>query len=493
MAKGQAGLVAANLQRLTGKKFELKIFKTQGDLQTDKPLWQMEGKDFFTKELDIALRQKEVDLVVHSYKDLSCERPSDFTLAAITERYHAQDILLINKNIVGTLPSMKEVIIGTSSPRRSVNLEDSLSSFLPGGPPVKTLPIRGNVPTRMEKMIKGDFHGIVLALAGLARLAQIEKSRPILQKLLASVDFMILPESVFPGAAAQGALALECLKDRDDLKQLLSVLNHSDTQQEVSREREAFTRYGGGCHLAVGITVKKIGNHFLHIHKGLWQERPIIKKWLESPGNPPNPSPPGFIGLPVEKMKDQRFLGDYLIKKIPLTNPSPLLKGNYLVASSYGIDAANKISPGGGLWASGVTTMKKLAGIGLWVHGSADSLGEKEIIRQKNGPLLDILLGKHPWRVLSHDKANSYLGEVIGTYRREIKKTDSSYTKKIKKIKSFYWTSFYQYERFTYVFPFIKKADHYCGLGKTRESFTKSNIQVTPLSGIEEFKRKIYE
>ena len=358
LATGQAGQVADHLHKLTGDHFDLKIIKTQGDLQTEKPLWQMEGKDFFTKELDIALRQEEVDMVVHSCKDLACERPSDLVLAAITERYHAQDILLIKKEVVANLPSFKQITIGTSSPRRAVNLADSLSSVLPGHPLVKTIPIRGNVPTRIEKMLAGDYHGIVLALAGLARLAQGEKSRPLLQKLLRPLSFMILPESLFPGAAAQGALALECLKKRKDLQKLLSPLNHSRTVSEVTREREAFARYGGGCHLAVGIAVKEIKGHFLHIHKGVLKEKEIVKTWLESPVKKPPLLAPGFIGLPPQNMKDRRFLYDCLIRKIPLDKEYSLSKGNYLIASSYGIPAAKKIKAGGGLWASGTQTMK---------------------------------------------------------------------------------------------------------------------------------------
>ncbi|MCY4524829.1 MAG: hydroxymethylbilane synthase, partial [Halobacteriovoraceae bacterium] len=459
LARGQAGLVARELKKLTGMDFDLKTIKTQGDLQTDKPLWQMEGRDFFSKELDSALRNEQVDLVVHSCKDLSWQRPSDFVLAAITERHYSPDILLVKKEVAANISSFKKITIGTSSLRRTANLKDSLSAFLPGHPEVNAVPIRGNVPTRIEKIHKGDYQGIVLALAGLARLAEVEESRPVIEKLLASLDFMIMPESLFPGAAAQGALALECLKKRKDLQKILSLLNHSDTRKEVDKEREALAGYGGRCHLAVGITVKKIREHFLHIHKGIWNEKKIYKKWLESPGKI-SLSSPGFIGIPQKRMTDERFYYDFLLEKIPLDDVYTSREGNFFVASPYGIPALKTIFKKGIIWTSGVSTMKKLVNEGLWVHGSVDSLGDKEIIEKKDSAVFRMLLGERPWKVLTCDSVDSSLGEVIGTYRRTIREPAGDRRDMMKRIKSFYWTSFYQYERYREFFPFIEEARH---------------------------------
>lgn len=106
-------------------KFQIKTIKTQGDVVTNKPLWQLEGKDFFTKELDDALNLKEVDFVVHSCKDLSTERPNNIKLAAITQRTFPNDVLLITKEKLAQIQNKKltNIIIGTSSPRRHYLLE----------------------------------------------------------------------------------------------------------------------------------------------------------------------------------------------------------------------------------------------------------------------------------------------------------------------------------------------------------------------------------
>src|SRR5665648_163419 len=103
LAVTQSTLIKNECERISGEKFELVTIKTQGDLITNKPLWQLEGKDFFTKELDESLLNGDVDFVIHSYKDLGSERPQGIKLAAITERKFAHDILLIDQQTIDDL------------------------------------------------------------------------------------------------------------------------------------------------------------------------------------------------------------------------------------------------------------------------------------------------------------------------------------------------------------------------------------------------------
>ncbi len=121
LALTQCTQVKNELERITGDIFELEIIKTQGDLITNAPLWQLDGKDFFTRELDHALIEGRVDLVVHSYKDLGSVRPDEIQIAAITKRSYAHDVMLIKKETVLKLNEMKIFKIGTSSPRRMTN------------------------------------------------------------------------------------------------------------------------------------------------------------------------------------------------------------------------------------------------------------------------------------------------------------------------------------------------------------------------------------
>ena len=249
LALAQTNLVKRKLESLTGDHFELVEMSTAGDQDTSKPLWQMDGKDFFTKELDKALLEKEVDLCVHSYKDLGHIRPPGIFLAGIGKRDFIHDILLIKKKTVQQLQKYDfqgTFRVGTSSPRRIQNISSSLLELLPTKVeiPLECVNLRGNIVTRMNKLLANQYDAIILAFAGLERLAQDQEGLQTLKNFIHELDYMILPLEKFPAAAAQGALAIECLESRDDhgeLHQKIALLKHSDTIKEIERERKAFS------------------------------------------------------------------------------------------------------------------------------------------------------------------------------------------------------------------------------------------------------------
>ncbi len=520
LALTQADQTRRQLEELTGYQYELKVIKTQGDLNQKVPLWQLEGQNFFTKELDEALKTKAVDLVIHSHKDLGSQRPPELTLAAITKRQFGHDVLLVKKELIQNWSNLKVFKVGTSSPRRMHNLKTYLKDYLPlhSAPvEVQTEPLRGNVNTRIEKLRKGEYHGIVLALAGLERLALGKESRPKLEELLKGLNFMVLPQSTFPAAASQGALAIECLKERNDNNELLSALNKihdSETSSEIQRERKAFNEYGGGCHLAVGIHVKKIVGGFIHTHQGHSEKEGIVEKqFFERESNLPK-LPKGksiFVGLPIDKvqnkfksekdweLKGSKILFDQIIQKKPQTLSenfeAELNKGHFYITSDYCTKALEGISNPCSLWASGSKTMKKLAQNGYWVNGTADSFGENEILSLKKSHTIQLLLGvsdkntiDHPWWVLTNDQAKSLIGRSIPAYTRIVQDSPEDYEKEIQNAQVFYWTSYFQYEKYKERFPFIRDRIHCCGLGKTLENFKKTNTIVTPFAHMDDFK-----
>jgi hydroxymethylbilane synthase len=491
LALTQCGQVKDQLEILTGDTFELVVIKTQGDIQTSQPLWQMEGNNFFTKELDEALLKGEVDLVVHSYKDLGSIRPEGITLAAVTKRSFAHDILLIKKETIPTIKNRLELIIGTSSPRRMVNLEKNLAEFLPKGKNavIKTKMLRGNINTRIQKLRDGDYDAIVLALPGIERLAHTDSSLIELKKLLDGIDFMILPQSVFTSSASQGALAIETKLNRDDggiLQKKLGFMIDSKTQEEVARERKAFNGYGGGCHLAVGINVRKLalekGEFFLHNHQGELDGERVDIFELEGRILPAFlTTPKVFLGTPTN---------DQLIIK---NNLSVMLdQGLHLyVTSKYCIDAISGSNPSS-IWAAGTKTLKDLATLGYWVNGCADAIGDEEIQNLRSSAAASVMIDtKAQLIVLSNDEAKSMLteAEVIACYKREIN-TDISeeFKAEILKTEAFYWMSYFQYCAYLYHFPEIKSKFHACGVGKTYDQFKTNNIEVYPMAGTEEFK-----
>ena len=506
LALTQCTQVRNELERITGDIFELEIIKTQGDLITNAPLWQLDGKDFFTRELDHALIEGRVDLVVHSYKDLGSVRPDEIQIAAITKRSYAHDVMLIKKETVLKLNEMKIFKIGTSSPRRMTNLKNHFKNYLPGNcvEEIETVILRGNVNTRVQKLRDGEFDAVVLALPGLERLASSEKSKLELEKLIEGLTFMVLPQTEFPSAAAQGALAIECLKMRSDNGELLaklSKMNDAITREEVSRERKAFAEYGGGCHLAVGIHVEKRGDFFCHFHRGFHEQTNIHLQTLEDPNNLralPEflTAPKVFIGLSDKKKEKYKIeypnlTFDKLVNKHVI--PAKTFFGDHLyITSKYCFHALDSINKNNDfkkfVFAAGTKTMRDLAQLGFWVHGTSDSLGEEELKRLRDSKFLNMFYGEQvALEILSHDKSSSTLADVTPVYTHLLNDLNEDYKNDLLKCEIFYWTSFTQYTFFVNLIPELKNKFHACGIGKTYHQLKKENVKVLPFLSMKEF------
>ncbi len=485
LAVTQSTITKNLLEQKTGKSFTIKTIKTQGDVQTDKPLWQYDGKDFFTKELDEALLKKEIDLVIHSYKDLGSIRPQGITLAAITQRSFSHDILLIKEKTIEKFNELEDFVVGTSSPRRITNIESSLKDYLPANEKlsVRCEMLRGNVNTRIQKLQDDKYHAIVLAFAGLERLCQLNESKAKLKELLKGLNFMILPQSQFPSAASQGALGIECLESNQELIQILSHIHDAETAETVQIERELFQSFGGGCHLAVGIHAKKFQKEHFICLKGEHEENKIQKRYLThqkledmfqhiSQQNV-------FIGLSAQKMQNKKnFVYDELLHKKALS--FKLEKGICsFVTSTYSCE--NYDNPSGYTFSSGNKTWKTLAKKKIWVNGSSDSFGHQQILDFKQSSLLDLFFQKKKWNVLSHKDSQSDVGEIIESYQRVVGSASEEFLQKLSQVKVFFWTSFYQYSLYQSHIKDLEGVIHCCGAGKTLEQFVQNKIEVIPI------------
>ena len=229
LALKQAEHVRALLAALhPGATVELLGLTTQGDRVQDRSLAEIGGKGLFIKELELALADGRAELAVHSLKDVPMDMPDGFTLPAISEREDPRDAFVSNRYLdLAGLPGGAR--IGTSSLRREAQLRER-------DPLLSIEPLRGNVNTRLAKLDRGEYDAIILAAAGLKRLG-----------LAARITSLLDPEECLP-AVGQGALALECRSDRDDVIDALRPLADRDTTLATTAERAFARALSGTCH-----------------------------------------------------------------------------------------------------------------------------------------------------------------------------------------------------------------------------------------------------
>lgn len=238
LALWQANHVKRQLEEL-GCSVEITVIKTQGDAIQHLSFDKLEGKGFFTKEIEQALLDKSVDLAVHSHKDLETTPPEGLIIAAVSEREDPADLLLISPKAIdeNKVWGLKEnAVVGTSSARRK-------SQVLRFRDDVEILDLRGNVPTRIQKLRDEQYDAILLAKAGVDRL-QIDLSEFVVIRL---------DPSEFVPAPAQGVLALQIREDDKQLKEVLSKMNHTEVQERIAVERKVLNLMQGGCQLPLGV------------------------------------------------------------------------------------------------------------------------------------------------------------------------------------------------------------------------------------------------
>jgi hydroxymethylbilane synthase len=232
LALWQAEWVKAELEKkYPGMAVSLTKIKTTGDKILDVPLAQVGGKGLFVKEIEEAMLEGEIDIAVHSMKDVPTFFPDGLHLSCITKREDPRDALLTRNNVTfNNLP--KGAKVGTSSLRRQAQLMNVRPDFV-------IQQLRGNVDTRLRKLKEGQFDAIILAAAGVKRLG-----------LAANVSDYIDPEISLP-AIGQGALGIECRVDDRELNDLIAFFNHADTRTCVTGERALLRRLEGGCQVPI--------------------------------------------------------------------------------------------------------------------------------------------------------------------------------------------------------------------------------------------------
>ncbi len=385
LAQKQAYMVKALLEE-KGHSVELYLKPSFGDLNLDIDLSKTEEKGVFTSDFTKLLHDKKVDCVVHSWKDLPIELSGATDVVATLKREDSRDLFIVKK----TALQKKDWCLLTSSPRREFHIKkffdylqsseveasdkseecDTSFAFAKKKLNISFKAIRGNIPTRFKKFLEdNEADGFCVALAAVKRLVNDKSFNSdypgLWLKLLKTCEWCVLPESLCPSAAAQGALALEVLTDRKDLIKALQEINHESDKQSVIEERVMLKKYGGGCHLAIGTQVFKLKRGDLKINSGYHNG----ESFHDIEFVPPMP-------YPKKIEKDKLWISTKNVKAVRTKDYQKLESKNSSILvtrkESYSSVKDQEYSE---LFTSGVKTWRALFKKGTWVNGCLDSLG----------------------------------------------------------------------------------------------------------------------
>lgn len=233
LALWQANWIKSQLEELhAGLQVEITIIKTSGDKIQDVPLAKIGGKGLFVKEIEEALLRREVDIAVHSMKDVPMKLPYELEISVVTERENPFDALISKNNIkLDDLP--KNAKVGTGSLRRS-------SQLLKFRPDLKIFPLRGNIDTRIKKLDSEGLDAIILAAAGLRRMGWGDKIA------------QVIPAEIILPAMGQGAVGIETRKHDPNVLEAIMALDHEETHFALDAERAFVDVLDGGCQVPIG-------------------------------------------------------------------------------------------------------------------------------------------------------------------------------------------------------------------------------------------------
>jgi hydroxymethylbilane synthase len=445
---------------------------TAGDKNQSTPLHLVEGKDFFTKDIQQSLRDGEADFALHSMKDVSSEDFFSNSCYAIINRDILQDIAVFNKDIISKIERGETLTIGTSSPRRSNMCIDFLQKALPycnGKTAIlEAKPVRGNVDIRLQKLSNGEYDGLILAAAGINRLLQHEDSREAVKGLLAGKKLMLLPLFECPPAAGQAAVVAETDPGNTAAVALLKAIEDKELTAAIQQERKMAYRYGFGCSQQFGTFCINTGKTAFGYAAGKDEQGNEFTEWdFEVSLNPGGKK----IFSAADYMK--AFFSYRNLEDVEIDKESRAV----FVSSHKAIHSealAAQLQPKK-TWAAGTRTWYALAKKGLWVNGCADGLGFDFLLAILAEPLFG-LQQQHIQLITNSSSAQHWQQDeknAVGTYAL-VATQDEALIAAIRKAGIIFWTSYQQYHAYKQYSS--KTATHCCPAGKTATLLSKEGI-----------------
>lgn len=464
LARWQAIEVAREIKKKHPQVEIEHIFRSSfGDQNLDISLTEMESRGVFTQDFYEGLVDGTFDVVVHSWKDLPVEDREETEVVATIDRADVRDVFLVPKEVFERAKKNGKLQVLTSSPRRIYNLTPWLLKLLPNFKgEIEYVPVRGNIPSRLDKMFSQDS-ALILAKAALDRmLSGSEGFEEVKKKTFTKFSqchFMVLPLEINPCAPAQGALAIEISSKREDLKGLLRSINNDEVFHNVEMERQILKSYGGGCHQKIGVArlIKNFGVY--HIEKGEsdWGTKLDRCELLQNRKSYDFKGMENSQAFPLKASENSWFER----KIIPISDEQLKNRVAFVARHAQELTALKSAAQ---IWTAGVKTWEKLAQEGYWVNGCFESLGEDE--KHWVGPISEGL----EWVKLTHADTNMNTKlQVLPYYKIESKSFEESPNLNGKK--AFYWMSPSSFERALELYPDeVRAGFHSCGPGLTYEA-----------------------
>lgn len=468
--------------------------ESAGDKNTSAPLYTLEGRDFFTKDIDDYLLSGEADFAVHSLKDLSLERTENPAfVSAVFERDDPRDVVLFAPDVLEKLADGKVLTLGTSSLRRMELVPTFLHKALPQLAPTPSRPntvphmrcanMRGNVDSRLKQLADGKFDGIILAAAGLNRLLASPKHHDSTHALLSSFRMMVLPLVECPPAPGQGALIIEAMTKNTDAVAVLERLRSALLDATLAPERALLRDFGGGCHQrfgAVNLTFAN-GSTILITNGRASNDENVESMRFDVPDL--------LKGKRIFAASD--FMKDFFTTSYEEVSEDFQLAENAVFVSHHRAahhDIVLKALRQKRIWTAGTRTWFELAKRGLWVEGCSDGFGFRFLEGVLSSPLVG--LNHRTMRILTNtESAEDWLHDgfpATGLYTLHDNITTEIQTA-LGEADAFFWTSFGQYRACREHISSAEKTLHICPSGRTASVFRSHGIDPITFPSIKAF------
>ncbi|MFT4967248.1 MAG: hydroxymethylbilane synthase [Candidatus Deianiraeaceae bacterium] len=455
LSQVQIGQFVAHLAN-NGIVTESKYVKTFGDIHTNVPINQLPITNPFTKEIHQEILKGDVDLGVSSLKDVEISETDGVQTIYFSERKNPRDILLLSKKAVDKiLKGGQEILIGTSSKRRQFLFKKIAEKILPNRTLFNFKNIRGNITTRIEFVKSGEVDGIIIAMAGVLRLAESVQFTETIKRLMSNTLSIVLPITHFPTPPGQGVIVAQC-KNGDKYLDVQKLSNRY-SKRIASLEKEEFLKYGKGCKEGYGVTHLVYKGCECTFIKGVTSAEKEINIYK-------NFQKPEFT-----KMFDGRKLRP-LMQYTPIKVDIPSGVKKFIVASINAVNSHSIVEclqSADEVWALGLMTQKKLIEMGILCNGNLEALGVDafdDIYFTSNLKPLN----KEEYCVLTYEGAKVHKGcQSVASYEIKVNFQHQKFhilTQDLSLCDAVFWSSAFSYEQFK---DFFVGNTHICLLGET--------------------------